>query len=289
MPARPRHRRLPIGRSGGRAGQARRWAGSPRSCFEFELGDHRILWGTIERLTLQPCNPANPAPTAPGMRTQAAKSFLEKPWHCLVARDCAQYQECSLLIQPPGYQGGGQTNGQRIQSGNAQTLPHSFVGQRNRNRAPSQTQQALQWEVAWKSGASGTSGARGATEHRVFCAVEPTVASGPAAPGVCLIPTFSTTQTLFWPFDFSALLPTASENFSDNPHTLRNHRLWAFQGELATPPRRDRFTASLQPAQPSTAPSVTGLSRILHRFHPNLGLRKHPKLRPPQGAKISRV
>ena len=196
MPARPRHRRLPIGRSGGRAGQARRWAGSPRSCFEFELGDHRILWGTIERLTLQPCNPANPAPTAPGMRTQAAKSFLEKPWHCLVARDCAQYQECSLLIQPPGYQGGGQTNGQRIQSGNAQTLPHSFVGQRNTNRAPSQTQQALQWEVAWKSGASGTSGARGATEHRVFCAVEPTVASGPAAPGVCLIPTFSTTQTL---------------------------------------------------------------------------------------------
>lgn len=148
MPARPRHRRLPIGRSGGRAGRARRWAGSPRSCFEFELGDHRILWGTIERLTLQPCNPANPAPTAPGMRTQAAKSFLEKPWHCLVARDCAQYQECSLLIQPPGYQGGGQTNGQRIQSGNAQTLPHSFVGQRNRNRAPSQTQQALQWEVA---------------------------------------------------------------------------------------------------------------------------------------------
>ena len=100
MPARPRHRRLPIGRSGGRAGRARRWAGSPRSCFEFELGDHRILWGTIERLTLQPCNPANPAPTAPGMRTQAAKSFLEKPWHCLVARDCAQYQECSPPNQP---------------------------------------------------------------------------------------------------------------------------------------------------------------------------------------------
>ena len=285
MPARPRHRRLPIGRSGGRAGRARRWAGSPRSCFEFELGHHRILWGTIERLTLQPCNPANPAPT---VRTQAAKSFLEKPWHCLVARDCAQYQECSLLIQPPGYQGGGQTNGQRIQSGNAQTLPHSFVGQRNTNRAPSQTQQALQWEVAWKSGASGTSGARGATEHRVFCAVEPTVASGPAAPGVCLIPTFSTTQTLSG-LSISQRFSQLHQKTSLTTHTHSATILWAFQGELATPPRRDRFTASLQPAQPSTAPSVTGLSRILHRFHPNLGLRKHPKLRPPQGAKISRV
>lgn len=38
-----------------------------------------------------------------------------------------------------------------------------------------------------------------------------------------------------WPFDFSALLPTASENFSDNPHTLRNHSLGF--------PRRTRNTS----------------------------------------------
>ncbi len=34
-------------RAGGQA--RRRWAGLPWSCFELELGDHRILWGTIER------------------------------------------------------------------------------------------------------------------------------------------------------------------------------------------------------------------------------------------------
>ena len=109
-PARPRQGRLPIGRSRGRAGRARRRAGLPRSCFEFELGDHRILWGSsnVDAAALQPCN----APTAPGMRSQAAKSFVEKT---MALSGCPRLRTISRVLpsqSATGYQGGGQTNGQ---------------------------------------------------------------------------------------------------------------------------------------------------------------------------------
>ncbi len=142
----------------------------------------------------------------------------------------------------------------------------------------------------WMKG-RGQRGQRGtgATEHRVFCGAVHSCCLRPAPPGVCLIPTCSTTQTLSGLWISQRFSQPHQKTFSDNPHTFRNHRLWLSK---ATSQHLPEVTTSLHlcnPPQPSTAPSVTGLSRILHRFHPNLGLRKHSKLRPSQGAKISRV